>query len=187
MALGQGAGAIAAFCVFFKTTTQHLNVRIIQGELLDYKCYLVPFTDITQKDPHFRAVQQVGASGLLKGILKTTGTGTELQFAPNDIVTTEEVKPILNDLYTRAFLWFNKEKPGAQFTLGNMVSLISDYTLTDPKILQISLQKAWSNQFKLPGELDLSRPITRLEFSVLANKYLNPFAKRVDLNGSVVN
>jgi len=183
MTLGQGVGATAAFCAFFKTTTKHLRVRMIQGEILDYKGYLLPITDITPKDPHWRAVQQVCATGLLKGVQKAN----EIHFEPDDIVSTEEIKPFLLELYTRAFLWFNKEKPGDKFTVGNLLSLISDYTLTDPKTLQLHLQKAWGPQFKLTGTFDLNRPVTRMEFAVLTNKYLNPFAKTVDLSGRVIN
>jgi hypothetical protein len=187
MTLGQGVGATAAYCAFFKTTTKHLTVRIIQGEILDCKGYLLPFTDIPQKDPHFRAIQQVSATGLLKGVQKTNGNSVEIHFEPNDLVNTEEIRPILDEIYTRSFLWFNKEKPGAQFTLGNLLSLISDYTLTDPTTLRIYLQKAWTTQFKLTGTFDLNRPVTRLEFAVLTNRYLNPFAKTVDLSGRIVN
>ncbi|MBS1520746.1 MAG: FAD-dependent oxidoreductase [Bacteroidetes bacterium] len=187
MTLGQGVGATAAFCAFFKTTTKHLRVRLIQGEILDYKGYLMPITDISQKDPHWRAIQQVCATGLLKGVQKTNGDKIEIHFEPGDAVSTEEIKPFLLELYTRAFLWFNKEKPGDKFTLGNLLSLISDYTLTDPKTLQLHLQKAWTTQFKLAGTFDLNRPVTRMEFAVLANKYLNPFAKTVDLSGRVIN
>jgi hypothetical protein len=183
MTLGQGVGATAAFCAFFKTTTKHLHVRTIQGEILDYKGYLMPITDVPQKDPHWRAVQQICATGLLKGVQKAN----EIHFEPEDVVSTEEIKPFLLELYTRAFLWFNKEKPGDKFTVGNLLSLISDYTLTDPKTLQLHLQKAWSPQFKLTGTFDLNRPVTRMEFAVLTNKYLNPFAKTVDLSGRVIN
>ncbi|HTE00497.1 MAG TPA: FAD-dependent oxidoreductase [Mucilaginibacter sp.] len=186
MTLGQGVGAIAAYCAFFKTTTQHLNVRIIQGEILDYKGYLLPFTDIPQKDPHFRAIQQVSATGMLRGI-QVNGNPVEIHFEPNDTVKTAEIQPVLTELYTRGFLWFNKEKPGEKFTVGNLLSLISDNTLTDPKTLQLMMQKAWTSQFKLTGTFDMSRPVTRLEFAVLTNRYLNPFAKRVDISGRVVN
>ncbi len=185
--LGQGTGTVAAFCAFFKTTTKHLSVRKIQGEILDFKGYLLPFTDISPKDPHFRAIQQVSATGLLKGIQKVNGNGAEFNFEPNEMVGTEEIKPIITELYTRGFLWFNKEKPGEKFTLGNLISLISDYTLTDPKTLQIYLQKAWPTTFKLTGTFDLNRPVTRLEFAVLTNRYLNPFAKTVDLGGRIMN
>ena len=187
MTLGQGVGATAAFCAFFKTTTKHLHVRMIQGEILDYKGYLMPITDIPQKNPHWRAIQQVCATGLLKGIQKTNGNNIEIHFEPDDVVNTEEIKPFLTEIYTRAFLWFNKEKPGDKFTVGNLLSLISDYTLTDPKTLQLYLQKSWTPQFKLTGTFDLNRPVTRLEFAVLTNRYLNPFAKTVDLSGRIVN
>jgi len=187
MTLGQGVGATAAYLAFFKTTTKHLTVRIIQGEILDYKGYLLPFTDIPQKDPHWRAIQQVCETGMLRGIQKTNGNSVEIHFEPNDLVSTDEIKPTLLEVYTRAFLWFNKEKPGEKFTLGNLLSLISDYTLTDPKTLELTIGKLWKPQFKLPGDLDLKRPATRLEFVVLANKYLNPFAKTVDLSGRIVN
>ncbi|WP_426669604.1 FAD-dependent oxidoreductase [Mucilaginibacter sp. McL0603] len=187
MTLGQGVGAIAAYCAFFKTTTRHLSVRVIQGEILDYKGYLLPFTDIPQKSHYFRAIQQVCATGLLRGIQKTNGNNIEIHFEPDDIVKTEEIQPTLTEIYTRGFLWFNKEKPGAQFTLGNLLSLISDYTLTDPKTLQLYVQKFWATQFGLTGSFDLNRPVTRLEFAVLANRYLNPFAKTVDLSGRIVN
>jgi len=187
MTLGQGVGATAAFCAFFKTTTKHLHVRTIQGEILDYKGYLMPITDVPQKDPHWRAVQQICATGLLKGVQKTNGDKVEIHFEPDDVVNTEEIKPFLLELYTRAFLWFNKEKPGDKFTVGNLLSLISDYTLTDPKTLQLHLQKAWATQFKLAGTFDLNRPVTRMEYAVLTNKYLNPFAKTVDLSGRVIN
>jgi hypothetical protein len=187
MTLGQGVGATAAYCAFFKTTTKHLNVRVIQGEILDHKGYLLPFTDIPQKSHYFRAIQQVCATGLLRGIQKTNGNNIEIHFEQDDIVKTEEIEPILTEIYTRGFLWFNKEKPGAQFTLGNLLSLISDYTLTDPKTLQLYVQKFWTTQFRLTGSFDLNRPVTRLEFAVLANRYLNPFAKTVDLSGRIVN
>lgn len=187
MTLGQGVGATAAFCAFFKTTTKHLSVRTIQGEILDYKGYLLPFTDIPQKDPHWRAIQQIGATGLLKGIQVKKGNSIEIHFEPNDIVRTDEVKPVLDEMYTRAFIWFSQEKTGEKLTLGNLLYFMSDYTLTDKNTLEETIKKLWKPIFKLPGELDVNRPVTRLEFAVLANKYLNPFAKTVDLSGKVVN
>jgi FAD dependent oxidoreductase len=187
MTLGQGVGATAAYCAFFKTTTKHLTVRTIQGEILDYKGYLLPFTDVPQNDPHWRAIQQVGETGLLKGIQKVNGNAVDLHFEPNDTVRTEEVKPILNEIYTRAFIWFRQEKTGEKLTLGNLLYFISDYTLTDKTTMEGTIKKLWKPIFKLPGEWDGDRPVTRLEFAVLVNKYLNPFAKTVDMSGRMVN
>ncbi len=185
--LGQGAGTVAAYCAFFKTTTHNLRVRIIQGELLDYKGYILPFTDISPKDPAWRAIQQVSATGLLKGKLLQTTTPAQFVFMPDSVVMTDDIKAVLSEIYTRAFLWFNNEKPGKVFTIGNTLSFISDYTLTDPQLLQKNIQKAWKGQYKFNTDFVLSQPITRREFAALANRYLNPFARTVDLNGQLVN
>jgi len=184
--LGQGAGAAAAYCAFFKTTTKNLKVRIIQGEILDFKGGLLPFTDIPQHDRDWRAVQQVAATGMLKGV-SPGGAVPQFLFRPDSVVVTSEVKPILTEIYTRAFLWFNREKPGDKFTVGNMLSLISDYTLTEPQVLKSTIQKAWKSQYKFKLDFDPGRPITRREFAVLANRFLNPFARTVDLEGRLVN
>ncbi|MDB5090309.1 MAG: hypothetical protein JWR09_4303 [Mucilaginibacter sp.] len=181
--LGQGVGTVAAFCAFFKTTTKHLNVRIIQGELLDFKGYLLPFTDLSQNDVAWRAVQQVCATGMLRGRRQNAA----FVFMPDSAVTTAEVKPVLTETYTRAFLWFNKEKPGDKFTVGNTISFISDYTLTELQLLTRSMQKAWKTQYKFKSDFDINRPISRIEFAVLANRFLNPFARTVDLAGRLVN
>jgi FAD dependent oxidoreductase len=185
--LGQGVGAVAAYCAFFKTTTKNLKVRIIQGELLDFKAYLLPFTDIPQKDRDCRAIQQVCETGLLRGVQQVTDNKTQFLFRPDSIVSTSEVQPVLTEIYTRAFLWFGKEKPEEKFTLGNLLSFISDYTLTDPIVLKARIQKEWKVLYKFEPYFDLNRAVTRREFAVLANKFLNPFARTVDLNGAMVN
>jgi len=187
LSLGQGIGTIAAYCGFFKTTTNNLNVRVIQGELLDFKAYLLPFADITPKDHDWRAIQQVCATGLLKGAQQVSGKDAQFLFKPDSTVNTAEVQPVLTEIYTRAFLWFAKEKPGEKFTLGNLLSFISDYTLTDPLVLKYRVQKDWTGQYKFKPGFDLNAPITRREFAVLANRFLNPFARTVDLNGRLVN
>lgn len=187
MAVGQGAGATAAFCAFFKTTTKNLNVRIIQGELLDFKAWIMPFADIRPTDPYFRAIQQVGASGLLKGVQKADGNSAKVMFQPDSLVATAEVEPVLKEIYTRAFLWFNREKPGKVFTIGNLLSFISETTLTDPHTLETGMQKAWKAQYKFNSDFDLKRPVTRREFAILANRYFNPFARTVDITGRMVN
>jgi len=183
MAEGQGIGTIAAYLAFFKTTTHNLKMRIIQQELLDFKGFLVPFADIKPTDRYIRAVQQIGATGMLKGEIKDG----ELLFMPTQPVNTDEVKPVLTEIYSRAFLWFSREKPGEKFTVGNTLSIISEMTLSEPETLRINMRNDWATKFHFTTVFDLDRPITRLEFAVLINKYLNPFARTVDLRGEIVN
>jgi len=187
MTLGQGVGATAAFCAFFKTSTKNLMPRVIQGEILDHNGSIMPFVDVPKTDPAYRAVQQIGATGLLQGFRKINGNSAQVLFKPDTTVRTVEVKAILNDIYARSFLWFNKTNPGEYFTLGNMLSYISEMTLADPETLQKVMQTAWQSKYKFTVPFDLKRPVTRREFAVLANRYLNPFARKVDLSGKLVN
>ncbi|RFZ92668.1 FAD-dependent oxidoreductase [Mucilaginibacter conchicola] len=187
MSLGQGAGAAAAFRAFFQTTTKNLQPRIIQGEILDFKGYLMPFADIKQTDPAWRAIQQVGATGMLKGVQKIKGNRTEVLFMPDSTVTTAEIRPFLDEIYSRSFIWFNQEKPGQLFTVANTISFISNMNLRDPDDLRNALQKSWKSYYKFDTEFKADRPITRREFAVLANRFFNPFARKVDISGKVIN
>ncbi|AMR31185.1 hypothetical protein A0256_06980 [Mucilaginibacter sp. PAMC 26640] len=187
MTLGQGVGASAAWCAFFKKTTKQLDVRKIQDEILVYSGSIMPFNDIPKADPAYRAVQQVGATGMLRGFIKPTGNAAQFLFKPDTIVYTAEVKPFLNEIYARSFLWFNKTNPGETFTVGNLLSYISEMSLTDPETLQKMMRAAWQTKYKFNTAFDIKRPVTRREFAVLANKYLNPFSRKVDISGKLVN
>jgi len=188
MAIGQGAGTIAAFCAFFKTTSKSLKVRAIQSELLDFKGYLLPFDDINPKDRYFRAIQQIAVTGLLKGVVKEKDNGqTEYLFMPDSAVYTAEIKPVLTEIYSRAFIWFNNAKPDVKFTIGNLLSFISEITLSEPQTFRKTMQKDWKSKYRFKSEFDLNHFITRREFAILANQYLNPFARTIDLTGRVIN
>ena len=187
MSVGQGVGATAAYCVFFKTTTKNLRPRVIQGEILDHKGMLMPFADIKNTDRDYRAIQQVGATGLLQGVQRANGNCADVLFMPDTVVRTAEIQPFLNDIYSRSFLWFNRENPGEMFTLGNLLSYISEMTLRDPKNLQDGLQKTWKTYYHFPTDFNPNRPATRREFAVLANSFLNPFSRKIDVTGRLVN
>lgn len=190
MTVGQAAGATAAYCVFFDKTTKTMNaqtVRTIQGEILDYKGILYPFADIGPTDKYFRSVEQIIGTGMLKQVHQLNGKTMQVLFKPDSAVSTADIEPVLREIFTRAFIWFSKNKPGETFSVADMLSYISDYTLTEPKTLQLTLQKQWQDTYKFKQTFDLKRPITRYEFAVLANKYLNPFSTHVDMTGKVVN
>ncbi|QQL48838.1 FAD-dependent oxidoreductase [Mucilaginibacter ginkgonis] len=192
LCIGQGAGTIAAYCAFFKTTTKNFtvkSVRAIQGELLDFKGYLLPFSDFPASDPNIRAIQQIGATGLIKGVLGIDRRFKEkkMLFMPDTLVRTAEIQPVLTDMYTRAFLWFNKNTPGTYFTTADLLSFISEISLRDPKTFRMDMEKQWQTVYKFKNTFDLQKPVNRREFAVLANKFLNPFARYVDITGKLIN
>lgn len=187
MTVGQGIGSIAAYCSFFKTTTKHIKLRLIQNEILSYHGYLMPFVDVKQTDPQFIAIQKLGVTGLLQGVQKPIETSVQVFFLPDSTVKTSEIKPVLEEVYTRAFLWFNKNKPGELFTIGNMLSLIEELNLRDAKTFRLQIKNDWKPKLHLDTVFDLSRPITRREFAALADAHLKPFDRQVDLTGKLIN
>ena len=124
---------------------------------------------------------------MLKGVQKATGKSAAVYFLPDSVVMTAEIKPVMLEIYARSFIWFNKTKPGAVFTVGNLLSFISEMTLADPKTLQLDMQKLWKGKYKFTSDFSVDKPITRREFAILANQYINPFARAVDITGKLIN
>lgn len=187
MTVGQGVGAAAAYCVFFEKTTANLDVRAIQQEIMDFHGMIYSFNDVAPTDRYFRSLEQVCATGLIKIALETKGRTAQSLFKPDSTLSTADLKPVLMELYTRAFIWFSKNKPGEYFTVADMLSFICDQTLSDPRSFQMMLQNQWQSVYQFSKPFDMNRPCTRYEFAVLMNKYINPFKTKVSIRGKVVN
>ena len=181
---GQAAGATAAYCAFFKTTTEHLNVRLIQGELLTYKATLLPFKDMHQTDSNFVALTHVALTGLLNsGIVQQAGT---YQWMGNNNLHTDEIKVSMKKLYSRSQIWFADHANVKELSIGDAISLIT-YTATRGTELKIEIERGWKSTLGLSGSFNENRKISRNEFSVLLEAYLQPFATQVDLQGELIN
>ncbi len=141
--------------------------------------------DFKSEDDEEKSEKQKKKSDIL--IIDAKTKHTYLSFAPDTLVRTAEIKPGLNETYTRAFLWFNRVKSNEYFTVGNLLSFISEISLHDPKTFQLEMQKQWQTVYRFKSTFDLNKPLTRREFAVLTNKFLNPFARYVDITGRLVN
>ncbi len=181
---GQAAGATAAYCAFFKTTTKQLNVRLIQGELLTYKATLLPFDDMQQSDSNFVALTHVALTGLLNnGIQQKQEV---LLWMGNENVHADEIKILMKKLYSRSQIWFADHGDTTALSIGDAISLIT-YTATRGKELKLEIERGWNSTLGLSGSFNESRKISRNEFSVLLEAYLQPFATQVDLQGELIN
>ena len=181
---GQAAGATAAYCAFFKTTTENLNVRLIQGELLTYKATLLPFKDMHQTDSNFVALTHVALTGLLNsGIVQQAGT---YQWMGNNNLHTDEIKVSMKKLYSRSQIWFADHADVKELSIGDAIGLIT-YTATRGTELKIEIERGWKSTLGLSGSFNENRKISRNEFSVLLEAYLQPFATQVDLQGELIN
>ena len=182
MSVGQAAGASAAFCAFYKTTTKNLNVRVIQGELLGYDSRMIPFADIDFKDRDAMAFQHIGLSGLIE--LKTDSS-EQFVFDTAGTVSAAELRLPMKSFYVRSQIWFADNKTD-QLKIEDVISLFM-FSAARGEELRREIEKGWKDSFKFNTKYDPKRAINRREFAVLADKYLQPFNVRIDLSGKLLN
>ncbi len=185
MSVGQATGAIAAYCAFFKTTTKDLNARSIQSELLSYDSQILPFKDIKFTDPNAMAFQHIGLCGLLKIKVIKQNDSTEMQFDTVGTVSSEELRLPMKEYYSRSQIWFADHKK-EKLTIEDTINLFM-FTATRGEELRLEIEKNWKESFKFNNSYDPKRIISRMEFAVLADRYLQPFNIRIDLDGNLLN
>lgn len=185
MLAGQAAGASAAFCAYFKTTSKNLNIRVTQGELLAYDSRLIPYGDIAFNDRHAIPLQHIGLTGILKAKPSLTAAKEELVFDTIGTVSSEELRLPMREFYSRSQLWFPSHKKDSM-TIEDAINLLQ-FTATRGEELRREIEKGWKGSLKFSSSYDPKRAINRREFAVLIDSYLQPFNIRVDLNGNLLN
>lgn len=180
MSAGQAAGTIAAYCAFFKTTTKLINPRVVQGELLAFNASLIPYEDIDQRDLNYLAFQRLGLSGLIKPKLKDG----KLYFDTAGLVKSEDIELSMKEYYTRSQLWFADNKKDT-LSINDVIELIK-FNANRGEELKQEIAESWKNSFKFSSAFEPERNISRKEFGVLADKYLQPFNIRIDPLGNLL-
>ena len=90
MQIGQASGLLAALSIKNRVDSKNISVRQVQQALLDANGYIMPYKDVTQKDRYFKAIQKIGATGLLRGVGVPTGWANATYFNPNERVKFDE-------------------------------------------------------------------------------------------------
>jgi len=176
----QAIGASAAYCAFFKTTSDKIDVRKLQTELMSFDSRLLPFVDVSTEDPNFNSVQKF----FLTQILPWDKAKIPLNFNGSDSVSVESVRPVLQQFYSRAQLWFVDNKV-EYFKTKDFIELLKVVSFRGNE-LNDEISKSWKKRFKFPNEFDLNRMISRYEFAVLLETYASPFAKRISFDGTIL-
>lgn len=179
--LGQVLGATAGYCAFFEIDYDKINIRTLQGELLAFKAQLIPFHDIAFEDVHNTSIQHIGLSGILKG---RTGESGKFIFDPDGYVSTEEIEFVMRNIYTRSQIWFNRHSI-EKLTVGETIDLIKFIALKGDEVNR-AVQNGWHSRFNFESNFNGNNPITRRQFAVLVDTYLQPFSVKVDKKGNFV-
>lgn len=178
---GQAAGATAAYPVFFKQKSSSPNLKLIQGELINHRLALMPFTDVSIADSNWKSIQLIGLSGFLKGTI----VHGELKFSPELKVTTAEVKAPIKEYYYKAQIWFDDyQEP--EMTIAATLDLVCKVGNKAPANTLAEVKKKWKSVYQFKTEFSPERMISRREFAVLVQEYLNPFNVNIDPTGRVI-
>lgn len=181
MMIGQAAGGTAAYAGFFGTKLSEGKLKAIQGELINYKLSLMPFSDIQQNDANWKAIQFVGVTGVIKAGFKNS----KAVFNPDQLVTIEEIRQPIKDFYYKAQIWFDDFK-GTELTLKAAIDLISYVAPKSPESLTKEVEKNWKTGYKFSSSFDLTKQLTRRELATLLQAHMPPFDVNVDKNGKVL-
>ena len=173
MQLGQAAGALAALAKLQDRTVKRVSVRSVQMALLDAGCYLMPYLDLDKEDRHFKAVQKIGATGILRGEGRNVGWANQTWFRATEPLLAE-------DIYAGDYYHGKLPFVSGPVKVGQLIGALRHMGVYFPA----SLHGFWS-------ELGLSdynpeRVVTRLEAAVLVDAVIDPFSiYGVDYNGNV--
>ena len=164
MQIGQASGLLAALSIKNRVDPKNISVRQVQQALLDANGYIMPYKDVTQKDRYFKAIQKIGATGLLRGVGVPTGWANATYFNPNDKVKLDEF----------SIAW-NKKFIAHSLKSDNDLT-ISDALFDAAKLSNTSVEKIKSSfelKWKSIGleNYDLQRPILRYELAAILDQY----------------
>lgn len=176
MQIGQAAGLLAAQSVKDDLAPKNVSVRKLQNILLEANGYIMPYVDVKQSSPYFKAVQRIGATGLLKGVGVPNGWANTTYFYPDkpvsfvDFVNTWKMKFD----YPANLIEHDMTIEDA----ANFAAILSGKKIDE---ILPSFKTHW-NTLSLV-DFDLKRSIKRVELAAILNEYdvFNQF--KVDVFG----
>ena len=173
MQLGQAAGALAALSQLQNRPVKKVSVRSVQRALLDAGCYIMPYLDLPKDHQHFRALQKIGATGILRGEGRNVGWANQTWFRADEPLLAEEI-------YAEAY--YNGRLPltSGPVTVGDLLNFLRMMGAPIP-----ASSGDWWNELGL-SDYKSSRIITRLEAAVIVDAAIDPFNMfGVDFNGNI--
>jgi hypothetical protein len=178
---GQAAGILAAYCAANNSEPKNADIRKIQKELLDCNAYLMPYIDVTPDDPDFKAIQRVGATGIIQGYGVSYTWANQTWFYPERNISQYEIIRGLKTNY-KVFEQYN-EATGEDLNLAALVKYIN---MAGKKITPGTVKNDWSD-LKINKEFSENIILNRRMAAVIIDYYLEPFEMEIDFHGNFSN
>ena len=171
MQLGQAAGMVAALACLEDQSVDEVDVRKVQAQLLENGCYIMPYLDLPKDHKHFKSIQRIGATGILRGEGRNVGWANQTWFRTEDPLMAEEL--FVDDFYRG-----NLGLTDGPVPVGKLLDALRGLGVQIP-----TDATSWWEQHGLENYSE-HRPATRLEAAVLIDALFHPFETySVDFNG----
>ena len=99
--VGQASGILAALSVKHKVSPSEISVRMVQEKLIEEKAFIQPYADVTPEMPYWKAVQRIGATGIIKGEGKNEGWANLTLFYPDSLMLSGALSKGIKELIPR--------------------------------------------------------------------------------------
>ncbi len=162
--IGQAAGLLAAQSIIDKVEPKAISIRKIQKILLDANGYIMPYKDVPLQDKHFKAIQKIGATGLLRGVGVPTGWANATYFYPNDKVGSKEFLAKWEQKFGAVEINLAKD-----LSIQDALYFAAKLTKSNPEILKSIFELKWKECGL--SNYDLQRPILRYELAAILDQY----------------
>ncbi len=170
MQLGEAAGIMAALAVKQGIEPREVAVRDVQHEVLNGGGYLLPFLDLPATDPHFKALQRVGVTGIIEGEGMTVGWENQTWFRAKEPISLATLSEGLHRLDAK-FTPIAEERNTTLSDLEGWFGEVND-----------AMWNAWGLE-----NYSTTRALTREECAVVIDALLRPFyTYSVTLQGEFV-
>jgi hypothetical protein len=135
----------------------------------------MPYLDLPKDHRHFKALQRVGATGMLRGEGRNVGWSNQTWFRADDPLMTDDI--FVSEMYSGSL-----PLPPGEVTAGTLLEVMRSLGFgipADPSDWWMSLGL---------GEYDSRKAATRLQAAVVIDSLINPFFMfEVNLKGEVLN
>lgn len=178
MLIGQASGALAALSVKNGVPPKEVDIRLLQSSLLDGGAYIMPYSDVENKSSAFKAIQKIGATGILRGEGKNIGWENHTHIYPDSLLSAEALKIGLEDWLDTDKLDFQDEIISKDEAVRVIVSLWDKYVPAREKS-----GKDWEGMFEMVSEKirDYNKGgdhLSRAVFALVLDEFVDPFNRR---------
>lgn len=156
--IGEASGIVAALAVKAGIEPREVSVRDVQREVLAGGGYLLPYLDLPTTDPHFKALQRVGVTGIIESVGMTVGWENQTWFRANETISMAELTCGLNRFDSK----FELSEDTREVTLSDLEGWFGE------------INDAMWNAWGLP-DYSTTRALTRKECAVVIDALMRPF------------